>query len=238
MQTTVDGPVDVFVCLASLEEKDLAQCQDVMFEWVCNCRGNIGPVRKLVLLTPIDIWGEPMNSEKIKEVRKRLGLEKDQMWITSFTKDQFQLGRRMAAEALAGTSVYVVADHDCVPLGADEFIPNMLGAALPYLGMRPNQFRMLSVMPVNANIVPWTPEDGYKPVNNDTIMEHVDVGGIRFMVKGHMQDDWDMAVDPRVYDRQHAEQIRRKGGKVGYVKTVGMVHRGERNPVGPFGDRR
>ena len=126
-----------------------------------------------------------------------------------------QKSRRVRADNLASGRVYILADDDCLP----QLKPFVLSAWNLAMSMS-GQYGMLSLMPDNANIYPWS--EGEEDRN---VMEHVSVGGIRFCVKGAMEK-WPPMEGPG-YDRTHADQLRRQGLKVGYFKDFKMTHLGE-----------
>jgi len=132
--------------------------------------------------------------------------------------EEFQRKRRMYAEAHADSSIYVLTDDDCL-LGPESPLKTMTGLMKSYSG-----FDMLSLMPSNANIVPWTPE-GYTAFLDDNVMEHYSVGGIRFCRKGAVKY-WPEQTQ-KGYDWDHCHAIREDGGLVGYARKVTMNHCGE-----------
>lgn len=134
-------------------------------------------------------------------------------------KSQFNRQRRIHAEAWASQRFYVLADDDCLPPEG-----NILEAAFTELASHPD-FAILSAMPSNATINRWTPE-GYVPYEDEFVMEHVSVGGIRFMRRGCL-DKWPHAKGPR-YDAEHCQALRDGRWRVGYLKAVTMIHLGER----------
>lgn len=145
---------------------------------------------------------------------------------------EFQRQRRILAERLAKTRIYVVADDDCL---LDE--PGAIPHALEILfGPEHESFAVVAPLPSNANISLWTPE-GYTPAISDDIIEHVNVGCIRFCRKGVMPADSDLwrPQPPRTefgwkYDGPHGEQVRERGYRMGYFRNITLTHLGERVP--------
>jgi hypothetical protein len=131
---------------------------------------------------------------------------------------EFQRMRRIYAEQHADSSVYVVADDDCL-LGKESPIAPMLALMEKY-----PEFGMLSLLPANAAINEWTPEF-YVPESDANVMEHVSVGGIRFCRKGVVKN-WPAADGPG-YDFLHSEAIRKAGFRAGYARSYKMNHIGE-----------
>lgn len=137
------------------------------------------------------------------------------MGVSAF---EFQRRRRMAANGISLGSEYIVADDDC--LLPDDFD---MDSALRVF--RQSDFSVLSLMPSNANIVPWTPE-GWTPVMTADVMEVESVGGIRFCQKRVW--NWPfMREEFCGYDAIHADSIRAVGGRVGYFRNFFMTHLGE-----------
>lgn len=129
---------------------------------------------------------------------------------------EFQRERRIIAEQKAKSPIYVLTDDDMEPL----FYFNK-GVRI----MNEHQdFGILSAWPENANINPWTPE-GYKPFEDWDVMEHTDVGGLRFIRKGAIKH---FPLQERIgYDREHCQAMRDSGFKVGFFKTLKAIHYGE-----------
>jgi hypothetical protein len=133
---------------------------------------------------------------------------------------EFQRLRRIYADEHADTSIYVVADDDCLLPGRSP-LPDVVPLMEQY-----SEFAVLSLLPANANIYPWTPSDR-QVICNDDVMEHVSVGGIRFCRKGLLKIWPDMEGHRPVYDKVQCEQIRREGRRVGYARQFKMNHLGE-----------
>lgn len=228
--------IDVFVCIAEpnhdvnkrvIEAWQLAEAEGVIRLWVMT------PMSKAVSENP-DHWVE------------FFGIKRHNLIITSFGLLEFQRGRRVIAETMSKSPYYIVADGDCVPVSAaynedgieyrdddGEVLGHQLEAAAATMD-RYKEFAILSFMPSNAVINPWTPEpDEYEIAesHDGEVMEHVDVGGIRVVRRGVMPQDisqwWPQ--DSAKYDRHHAMQIRGKGKRVGYFTSIFMEHLGERS---------
>lgn len=129
---------------------------------------------------------------------------------------EFQRARRIVAEDLA-SGPYVLADSDCL------LLKSPVEPLLDLMARYP-EFSIVSLMPSNATINPWTPEN-YIPVLTEELMEHVSVGGIRFCRKGALKD-WPQAYG-KGYDAIHCEVLRKAGFRVGYARNVTMNHLGE-----------
>lgn len=127
----------------------------------------------------------------------------------------FNLHRRIYAETYSESDPYIVTDDDCIP-DIYDFAP-----AVDVLLHHP-EFSILSWWPENANIEKWTEIKSYE---DSQVLEHVSVGGIRMCRKGHIVH-WPEADSPG-YDRTQADEIRRRGRKVGFFKEFSMLHLGE-----------
>lgn len=130
----------------------------------------------------------------------------------------FQRMRRIFADERAKSDVYIVADDDCLlppDFNLDECVRIF----------KESGFSTLSLMPSNATIQPWTPEN-YTPVDTPDVMEHFSAGQVRFCRKGHMET-WPPMEGGPGYDGIHGAQIRKQGGRVGYFKNHKALHLGE-----------
>jgi hypothetical protein len=153
--------------------------------------------------------------------------------IASFNEDEFQRGRRIIAEVMADSVVYVLADDDCLP--GQEHGPHWLEKGVGILGEH-KDFAILTPMPDHGNITAWTGEDGapdgYVPMHTDRVMEHHNVGGIRFTIKGLIgpeSESWlpQNPDTPNKYDREHAQMYHEQELRVGYMKELTFTHLGE-----------
>ena len=135
----------------------------------------------------------------------------------------FQRRRRITADNDAEGKIYIVADDDCL-LVANRHA-HCIETAVNILKSRP-EFSILSLHPTNANIVAWTPADGYKPHVDGLVEEHHSVGGIRVCRKGHMTN-WPPHDKRPGYDQVHCDAIREAGGHVGFITAIRMNHLGE-----------
>ena len=128
----------------------------------------------------------------------------------------FQRDRRIIAEQRAKSKIYILTDDDMEPLFYFNKAVNTMREH-PYFGI-------LSAYPEPATINRWTPED-FTPFEDENVMEHTDVGGLRFIRKGAM-GYW--PEQTRVgYDREHCEAMRSNGFQVGYFKNLKAIHHGE-----------
>lgn len=159
-------------------------------------------INLLVLRTP-GAWLEP------KDIR---------FTTLACTDTEFQVERRREAENMAMTDIYVLADDDCMPIGL-----NFFEKGVKVMEGHP-EFAILSAWPSNAVIHPWTPEEG-TAFEDEDVMEHVSVGGIRFCRKGAMKK-WPKA-HGAFYDREQADYLRGEGWSVGLMRQVRMNHFGE-----------
>lgn len=126
---------------------------------------------------------------------------------------EFQKKRREQAENMAKSSIYVCTDDDILPSKVDLGLINILF----------NQYQdyaILSAVPINCRIYPWN----LGQLNNE-VMEHVSVGGARFVRKGAMKE-WPPYFGGG-YDASHAEHLRNLGYKVGYSLKTECLHLGE-----------
>jgi hypothetical protein len=140
--------------------------------------------------------------------------------IVGCSNFDFQKVRRQYAEAHAKESIYVVADDDCLPLFHVEQCAEVM-RGYP-------QFAILSLFPQNCNIQPWTPDpEVYDAYSGEDVMEHVSVGGIRFMRKGYMTE-WPSLPESGAYDFVQCEYLRqRKQMRSGYFRNFQCLHLGE-----------
>jgi hypothetical protein len=127
----------------------------------------------------------------------------------------FMREHRAIAEERATTPVYCVADDDCMPLG-DGFLER----SEEVMG-RHSEYGLLAFMDALVEFR----EHAHHPRYNDSpeVFETHSAGGIYLVRKGLIDapsdvDWWD--------DVQACGQIRAKGYKVGYFKTVHMSHLG------------
>ncbi|MHC5066130.1 MAG: hypothetical protein ACYTG5_19395 [Planctomycetota bacterium] len=134
------------------------------------------------------------------------------------TPEEFQRERRICADIAAESDIYVVADDDCLPR-AEPFVEY----ALKVMGEHP-EFAILSLLPTNARIMRWRPQD-YETYEHEDVTEHVSVGGIRFCRKGILEEWPEMT--GKGYDREHGDAIRDAGYRVGYFRHLTMNHLGE-----------
>jgi hypothetical protein len=139
----------------------------------------------------------------------------------------FQRERRIFADNTAMEDedgegvIYVVADDDCLPT-REPFLRACVSTMKQHA-----DFGILSLMPVNCNIVRWTnaPPRGKILGEHLTVMEHESVGGIRFCRKGKLAQ-WP-PLNGKGYDHTHCEALRYAGSVVGYFQWHGMLHLGE-----------
>lgn len=122
----------------------------------------------------------------------------------------------MIAEHRATSAIYILTDDDMEPFFH-------FNKAIKLMKQHPD-FGMLSAFPDPAVIQKWTPE-GYTPYEDENVMEHTDVGGLRFIRKGSVKH-W--PEQHRIgYDKEHCQAMRDNGFKVGYMKRLHAVHHGE-----------
>lgn len=222
--------VDVFVCIFDpTDGQRLEWAKQAVRAWQSY------EDARVMIITP----GDKKFMDGYTLLADTLGIQFGQLVGISFTGEEFQRGRRIVAEGLANSPVYILADDDCVPVGR-----SFLRRAVDILAREEyRSFAILSAMPLEAQISEWFPErEEYRAgvLTDDQVMEHVDVGGIRITRKGVMGSDsseWD--VQPQdvhgvpieqsgaKYDRQHAIQIRQRGYRVGYARALKMKHLGE-----------
>ena len=134
-------------------------------------------------------------------------------------KRRFQRFRRKYADENASSPIYIVTDDDYL-------IPENLDISACVKILDESVFDMLSLMPSNVHISEWTP-DNDQTASTDEIMEHRDVGGVRFCKKPLLQHWPEMEPNFPGYDRIQCEQIRKEGGRVGYFKRFHAEHLGE-----------
>ncbi len=134
-------------------------------------------------------------------------------WLTN---DNFQKERRVVAQKLASSDIYILTDDDCMPIG-----PDFIARGLAVMQSHP-EFGILAAMNVmNKNdTMPYTG----KFIDEDVWECHA-VGGVRFCRKGIIKE-WPELVDPGSYDCQHQEALEKAGYKAGYLRKVLMNHLG------------
>lgn len=122
----------------------------------------------------------------------------------------------MIAEKRAKSMIYILTDDDMEPLFDIKQAAKLM-LTRPWFGI-------LSAMPENATIHRWTIE-GYRVFEDSEIMEHIDVGGLRFIRKGACRL---FKEQTRVgYDREHCFGMRKNNFRVGYFKNFKAIHHGE-----------
>lgn len=135
------------------------------------------------------------------------------------TEEEFNRKRRIYADTYAQEWAYILTDDDCELLS-----PKMIWAGIEDLSTY-DEFGILSAMPQNATINYWTPKI-YEPFNNHEIMEHVSVGGLRFVRAGCMTKGWPEA-ERKGYDQEHCQRLRECRWRSGYSLKAKMFHHGE-----------
>lgn len=135
------------------------------------------------------------------------------------SKEGFQRMRRIHADQVSESDVYIVADDDCL-------LPPSFDLDECVRIFKASGFSTLSLMPSNCTLNEWTPEK-YVTENTPDVMEHVSAGHIRFCRKGHLKYWPPMETLYPAYDRIHAEGIRKEGGRVGYFRNHKQLHLGE-----------
>lgn len=182
-------------------------------------------------LRAFNIWGLRRQMLNLVYFRWLLELEARVHQIGSRwrNREEFQRERRMRAEEDARSDIYVCADDDCLITGEDQIIAR----AKDIMDRHP-QFAILSLWPVNATIYRWTP--GIKDLErcvdgsvyeDEEVIEHVSVGGIRFMRKGAMKEWPPIEPGSAHYDRIQCDYLRSIGYRCGYFLDIGMNHIGE-----------
>lgn len=140
--------------------------------------------------------------------------------IPSSTPRLFQRERRIQAEQKGG-DFYILADDDCLPdVSQEDFIP----IGIDILRCHP-EFAMLAPLPSNESIIEWTPEN-YKVGNDEEVMEHVSIGGIRFCRKGALKTYPPMDEHHAGYDGIHGDALRKAKMRVGFFHGLHFNHLG------------
>ena len=138
----------------------------------------------------------------------------------------YQVMRRVLADEKATTKIYICTDDDCLP-DAEPFVQRAVEIMEKY-----PEYGILSLWPNNSTLNPWTPEPeeaakicvGGTVHQNEEVMEHVSVGGIRFCRKGILKH-WPRA-HGKTYDSEHCAGLRAGGYRVGYFRSIYMNHLG------------
>lgn len=123
----------------------------------------------------------------------------------------YQRQRRIYAESHATSSVYLVADDDCLLLDNPFYVQRILNAMEAY-----PDFAILAAYPDNSSLQPWTPEN-LEVIRDCTVEEHVSVGGLYAIRKGLMTEWPEM--NGHGYDMIQADYLRSKGYRVGFLKN-------------------
>ena len=173
-------------------------------------------------------WCSSPNSEERREIARHTfevwqGLEVDLIPLTpeflNVNHFSFQKARRQYAEANALGKFYILVDDDCLPSENNDTIQFILED----LETHP-QFGIISAWPIESTMGRWTPE-GYEIFEDAHVIEHHDVGGLRFVRKGCMKD-W--PEQTRLgYDYEHCEALRAEKWLVGHSKHGKYLHFGE-----------
>lgn len=176
---------------------------------------SISRIRKCMLAVVMERWC--LETEKVGLIECPNGQE-----------IAFQRERRIAAEQQAESQFYVLSDDDCLL----ETCHPHLERAVEIMRDHPD-FAMISWLPINCDIVPWNPpEEEWGDLvdgtvyDDDEIMEHVNVGGIRLIRKGAMLHWPDMDEGSKTYDQIHCSTLRDAGWRSGYFKTLRQLHLG------------
>lgn len=170
------------------------------------CRHGDDPIRQAMFQLVMERWAQ----EPGAQIHPLFG-----------NSAHFQYYRRRLADMAATTPIYVVADDDCLPQRKP-----FLQQAVETFYDTASSFGILSLIPANCHIRHWTPDFGYQTVVNDDIMEHVSVGGVRFIQKGIQDEDWPI-YKGHGYDMDHSVWLRSRGYRVGYFRKFTMNHIGE-----------
>lgn len=142
-------------------------------------------------------------------------------------ESSFQRERRVHADLHSMGSTFILADDDCLPLSL-AFVER----AVDILERHP-EFAILSLWPSNCVINRWTSKKPLSQIytlagdvyEDEEVMEHVSVGGIRFCRKGSLQEYPPML--NKGYDMEHCIALREAGYRVGLFKQIKMNHIGE-----------
>lgn len=179
------------------------------------------PVRQYLFLAVVRRW---MLEEQRKICVFKPGIFWQQHYVTDTTipilgighPSQMQRDRRIKADELARSEIYIVTDDDCMPIGAD-----FIARGLAVMEAHPD-FGILAAMNYwNRNdSVPYTG----RFIDADVWECHA-VGGIRFCRKGIIKE-WPESVNPGSYDCQHHEALVKAGYRTGYMRNVQMNHIG------------
>jgi hypothetical protein len=159
-------------------------------------------------------------------------------------RSEFQLKRRIEAEERSKTHIYVLADDDCLLDGMNPIVLK----ACEIMDRHP-QFAILSLWPVNSKLNNWRPSitelenncvDG-SVYEDEEVLEHVSVGGIRFMRKGAMKEWPPMKPGVPYYDSIQCQYLRNNGFRSGYFRDIRMNHLGRNyssiDPQYPGGEK-
>lgn len=191
--------IDVFFCTAAQDHMRLGMAITCLERW------KLEPEVRLILVRP---------AQDVFQYQPWATLP----YISTGDIKDFQVSRRMVPEQLPIQDFYVLADDDCLP-PPEPFILKALTVMRHH-----REFAMCSLWPSNAIICRWGPE-GYTPYRDDSVEEHVSIGGIRFCVPGIIKD-WPEN-NGSGYDMAHCQAIRDAGYRVGFFRSIRHIHLGE-----------
>ena len=130
--------------------------------------------------------------------------------------ERMQRERRIRADELAKSDIYIVADDDCMPIG-----PDFIARGVAVMEAHPD-FAVLAAR--NCHEKNDEPPYVGRYIDDDVWEAHA-VGGIRFCRKGAVKH-WPESVSAGSYDCQHHEGIVASGMRAGYMRRVTMNHLG------------
>lgn len=190
---------DVFVATISQDRIRGFLCASVMYRWRADANANV-----TVFLPNL---GFEFGYADFK--------------VATIEQENMQRDRRIKADELSNSDIYVVTDDDCMPLGVD-----FIARGVAVMAAHP-EFGVLAALNIRSKTLF---DNGIPPYTGTFIDEDVwechAVGGIRFCRKGIIKE-WPPSVTPGSYDCQHQEALDKAGYKAGYMLKVTMNHLGE-----------
>jgi hypothetical protein len=128
--------------------------------------------------------------------------------------DASERERRIIADDMAQSDIYILADDDILPL-QKNFVMN----ALAVMRAHP-QFAKVCLY-----TIPDHPQKEAGSFQDDDIFQVHGGGGVRFIRKG-IAKQWEPSDGQEGYDAPHCREIYRRGFKVGYFKNFTGLHLG------------
>jgi hypothetical protein len=183
-----------------------------------------------------DPIGRPETPEWIRGIRIQMSILCERRWkaekgadihiITPYTckahglEMPFQQARRMYADEMSASGIYVVADDDCLLTCDPTLLP-----VVEIMEQNPN----IGILALKHGVLPMVRADvpADQLYQNDDVIESHAVGGVRFCRKGIIEEWPDInPKNPYQYDSQHGPAVAEAGYISAYTKAYSMMHIG------------